>query len=95
MHEISILGQVDTIFEFKVSSNKFIGFFQISIMSTYRMRAIISRGLYIFYPISKDHFFVFKEVFSENFVLIRDSTISSPYVWLVFKSGLWWRAYGI
>jgi hypothetical protein len=30
------------------------------------MRAIISRGLYIFYPIFKDHFFVFKEVFSEN-----------------------------
>ena len=29
----------------------------------YRTRAIISRGLYIFYPISKDHFFVFKEVF--------------------------------
>jgi hypothetical protein len=34
------------------------------------MRAIISRGLYIFYPISKDHFFVFKEVFSENSVLM-------------------------
>ena len=33
-------------------------------------RAIISRGLYIFYPISKDHFFVFKEVFSENYVLM-------------------------
>ena len=29
----------------------------------YRTRAIISRGLYIFYPIFKDHFFVFKEVF--------------------------------
>ena len=38
--------------------------------STYRMRAIISRGLYIFYPIFKDHFFVFKEVFSENSVLM-------------------------
>ena len=36
----------------------------------YRTRAIISRGLYIFYPISKDHFFVFKEVFSENSVLM-------------------------
>ena len=34
----------------------------------YRTRAIISRGLYIFYPISKDHFFDFKEVFSENSV---------------------------
>ena len=38
--------------------------------SKYRTRAIISRGLYIFYPISKDHFFVFKEVFSENSVLM-------------------------
>ena len=36
----------------------------------YRMRAIISRGLYIFYPIFNDHFFVFKEVFSENSVLM-------------------------
>ena len=35
-----------------------------------RMHAIISRGLYIFYPISKDHFFVYKEVFSENSVLM-------------------------
>ena len=34
------------------------------------MRAIISHGLYIFYPISKDHFFVFKEVLSENSVLM-------------------------
>ena len=38
----------------------------------YRTRAIISRGLYIFYPISKDHFFVLKEVFSENSVLMYD-----------------------
>ena len=36
----------------------------------YRTRAIISRGLYIFYPIFKDHFLVFKEVFSENSVLM-------------------------
>ena len=34
----------------------------------YRMRANISRGFYIFYPIFKDHFFVFKEVFSETSV---------------------------
>ena len=33
-------------------------------------QAIISRGLYIVYPISKDHFFFFKEVFSENSVLM-------------------------
>ena len=36
----------------------------------YRTRAIITRGLYIFYPIFKDHFFVFREVFSENSVLM-------------------------
>ena len=40
------------------------------ILFIYRTRAIISRGLYMFYPISKDHFFVFKEVFSENSVLM-------------------------
>ena len=44
----------------------------------YRTRAIITRGLYIFYPIFEDHFFVFKEVFLTKFF---------PYVWLVFKSG--------
>ena len=36
----------------------------------YRTRAIITRDLYIFYPIFEVHFFVFKEVFSENFVLM-------------------------
>ena len=39
----------------------------------YRTRAIINRGLYIFYPISKDHFFVFEEVFSENSVIMYGS----------------------
>ena len=34
----------------------------------YRTRAIISRGLYISYPISKDPVFVFKEDFSEKYV---------------------------
>ena len=34
------------------------------------MRANISDGLYIFYPIFENHFFVFKEAFSENSVLI-------------------------
>ena len=47
------------------------GTFHISIENfSYRTRAIISRGLYIFYPIFKDHYFVFKEVFSENSVLM-------------------------
>ena len=37
---------------------------------TYHTGAIISCGLYIFFPIFKDHFFVFKEFFSENSVLM-------------------------
>ena len=37
----------------------------------HRTRAIISRGLYIFYPILENHFFVFNEVFfSEKYVFI-------------------------
>ena len=34
----------------------------------YRTRAIISHGLFIFYPIFEDHFIVFKEVVSQNSV---------------------------
>ena len=33
---------------------------------SYRMRAIRSCGFHIFYPIFKDHFFIFMEFFSEN-----------------------------
>ena len=40
------------------------------VMVEYHTRAIISRGLYIFYPISKNHFFVFKEVFTGNSVIM-------------------------
>ena len=36
---------------------------------THRRRAIISRGLYNFYPILENHFFVFEEFFSENSAL--------------------------
>ena len=35
----------------------------------YSARAIITRGLYIFHPIFEDHFFVFKEVFSQDSAL--------------------------
>ena len=45
----------------------------------YRKRTIVSRGLYIFYPISKDYFFIFKEVFSENFVLFYGSYSREAY----------------
>jgi hypothetical protein len=41
-----------------------------AVTNKYRTRAIISRGLYIFYPIFKDHFVVFKEFFKENYVLM-------------------------
>ena len=36
----------------------------------YRKLAIITRGFYFFNPILEDHFFVFKEFFSENSVLM-------------------------
>ena len=52
---------------------------------TYRMRAIISRGFYIFYPIFKDHFFVFKEVFSENSVLMYDLYSRVAHTVILFK----------
>ena len=43
------------------------------------MRAIISHGLYIFYPIFEDHFFVFQESFFFKKLC--------AYVWLRFESG--------
>ena len=36
----------------------------------HRTQAIITRSLYIFYAIFEVHFFVFKEVFLENSVLM-------------------------
>ena len=36
----------------------------------YHTRAIITRGLYTFYPILGEQFFVFMEVFQENCVLV-------------------------
>ena len=62
----------------------------------YRTSAIISRGLYIFYPISKDHFIVFKEVFPENSVLMYGlySRAASNEERLQIKSGLGWLLYG-
>ena len=41
-----------------------------SSLDRYRMRAIITRGLYIYYPIFEVHFYVFKEFFSEYSVLM-------------------------
>ena len=56
----------------------------------YRMCAIITRGLYIYYPIFEVHFFVFNEVFFR-----KNSVLVSIQDRFVIKSGLWWRAYGI
>ena len=41
-------------------------FWLVQLVFEYHRRAIISRGLYIFYSIFEDHFFVFKEDFPEN-----------------------------
>ena len=57
----------------------------------YCTHAIITRSLYIFYPIFVDHFFVFKEIFKKILSLCMDS-IQERFL---IKSGLWWRAYGI
>ena len=46
--------------------------------STYRTRAIITHGLYTFYPLFKVQKRFFKGLFFLKFW---------PYVWLVFKSG--------
>ena len=57
----------------------------VSFQYDYRTRAIISRGLYIFYPISKDHFFGFKGFFSDNSFLMYGlySRAASNQEWLM------------
>ena len=42
------------------------------------MCTIITYGLYTFYPIFEDHFFVFKQFFFRKLF---------PYVWLVSRAG--------
>jgi hypothetical protein len=42
----------------------------LTLIIIYRTRAIITRGLYIYYPIFEDQFFVFEDFFSENSVLM-------------------------
>ena len=58
----------------------------------YRTCAIITRGLYIFYPVFEYHFFIFKEVFHKILLLCIRFSIQKLSL---IKSGLWWRAYGI
>ena len=59
-------------------------FFSPYLESIYRTRVIITRGLFTFYPIFEDHYFVFKEVFLKILTLCMVSTQER----VVFKSGL-------
>ena len=52
---------------------------------SYRTRAIITRGLYTFYPIFEGQKRVFKELFSQNSDLMYGLTYGAAG--LVFKSG--------
>jgi hypothetical protein len=60
-------GQETEIFRFKINSHRPSW---IRSKSKYRTRAIITRGLYIFYPLFGSQKRVFKEVFSEKSVLM-------------------------
>ena len=53
-----------------VYKTKLFGLLFFVLRTNYRTRAIITSGLYIFYPIFEDHFLVFKEFFSQNSVLM-------------------------
>ena len=56
-----------------------------------RTCAIITCGLYTFYPIFEDHFFVFMEFFQKILALCMDSAQEQ----FVIKSELLCQAYGI
>ena len=43
------------------------------------MHAIIGPGVHIFYPIFQDHFFIFKDVFLENFDLMYGLYLRAVY----------------
>ena len=50
------------------------------ILHAYHTRAIITRGLYVYYPLFQVHFLVYKEIFLKNSVLMY------VYLCLAFKS---------
>ena len=56
----------------------------------YRMRAIITRGLYIFYSILEGQNGFLRSFFHKILTLC---TVSIQERFMI-KSGLWWRAYG-
>ena len=57
----------------------------------YCKRTIITRGLYIYYPIFEVHFFVFKEFFFHKILFLGIVSIQARFQ---IKSGLWWHVYG-
>ena len=72
LYECRKYHHIDTYYEVK----HFQAFFSQSLIairtptSAYRTHAIVTRGLYIHFPIFKVHFFVLRRFFSENYVVI-------------------------
>ena len=64
--------------------NNAIPFMELQALFNYRTRAIISRGLYIFYPIFKGNFFVLRRFFQK----ILSLCMACIQERLVIKSGL-------
>ena len=64
---VLIIKVVQGLYEFRSSKDVYYILLSYNYLLPY---AIITRGLNMFYPILKDHFFVFKEFFSENSVLM-------------------------
>ena len=56
------------------------------------MRAIITRGLYTFYPVFEGQKRLFKELFFHKILTLCMVSIQER---VIIKSGLWWRTYGI
>ena len=61
-----------------------------SVKKEYRTCAIIRRGLYIFYPIFKNHSLFLRRFFQK----ILSLWMAYIQERLVIKRGLWWRRYG-
>ena len=74
-----------------MSVHNSLGFLLFLGVSIYRTHVITISGLYIFYPIFEDHFFVFMEFFQKILALCMDSAQEQ----FVIKSELLCQAYGI
>ena len=60
---------------------------RLKLVLSYRMRTIITRGLYIFYPLFEGQKRFFKEVFSENSAFMYGQMVSIQEQFVI-KSGL-------